>query len=171
VRLWQVPILYYDFENNTTRTAFENTVEQAMVGSGSVSRESGGPAITGATGAGIFNGGADGGPGALDADLVDRRRGSRHRRGQLLPIRGQHRRPGGPLGHVRAVPLPARIRLSVMDVQGREVVVLLDGESRPGRFQATWNGRTEHGNAPSGLYFIRLRTPGKDLVRRLALSR
>ncbi|MDR3667293.1 MAG: hypothetical protein P4L35_10665 [Ignavibacteriaceae bacterium] len=35
----QVPILYYDFENNTTRTIFENLVEQAInPGSGPITR-------------------------------------------------------------------------------------------------------------------------------------
>jgi hypothetical protein len=35
----QVPILYYDFENNTNRASFENVVEQAInSGSGAVGR-------------------------------------------------------------------------------------------------------------------------------------
>jgi len=35
----QVPILYYDFENNTTRTTFENLVEQQVnAGSGAITR-------------------------------------------------------------------------------------------------------------------------------------
>jgi len=54
----QVPILYYDFENNTTRTTFENLVEQAVnSGSGALTLNT----ITGGAGvggAGTFNGGA-----------------------------------------------------------------------------------------------------------------
>src|SRR5439155_5444808 len=52
-----VPILYYDFENNTTRTTFENAVEQSVNGSGTLtlSTISGG---LGVGGAGSFNGGA-----------------------------------------------------------------------------------------------------------------
>jgi hypothetical protein len=54
----QVPILYYDFENNTTRTTFENAVEQSVNGgSGALSRLSSGT-ITGPAGAGTYNGGA-----------------------------------------------------------------------------------------------------------------
>ncbi|HJQ32801.1 MAG TPA: hypothetical protein VJ866_11505, partial [Pyrinomonadaceae bacterium] len=52
----QVPILYYDFENNTTRTTFENAVEQSVnSGSGALTR-SAGRAISGVAGAGIYNG-------------------------------------------------------------------------------------------------------------------
>ena len=53
-----VPILYYDFENNATRTTFENLVEQAVnTGSGALTLNtiSGG---AGVAGAGTFNGGA-----------------------------------------------------------------------------------------------------------------
>lgn len=54
-----VPILYYDFENNTTRTTFENLVEQAInSGSGAITRAGNTTAITGVGGAGTFNGGA-----------------------------------------------------------------------------------------------------------------
>ena len=43
--------------------------------------------------------------------------------------------------------------------------------SQPGRYQVTWSGRTERGEAPVGMYFVRYRTPGKNLMRRLVLSR
>ncbi|MBI4675106.1 MAG: hypothetical protein HY741_25985 [Chloroflexi bacterium] len=52
-----VPILYYDFENNTTRTTFENLVEQA-INSGSDALTRTGASITYVAGAGTFNGGA-----------------------------------------------------------------------------------------------------------------
>jgi Peptidase family C25 len=55
----QVPILYYDFENNTTRTTFENLVEQAVNGgSGAITRAGNTTTISAVTGAGTFNGGA-----------------------------------------------------------------------------------------------------------------
>ncbi|MFN8586378.1 MAG: hypothetical protein U0704_01150 [Candidatus Eisenbacteria bacterium] len=54
----QVPVLYYDFENNTTRTTFENAVELAMnTGSGALVKTGGGT-IGGVSGAGTQNGGA-----------------------------------------------------------------------------------------------------------------
>jgi hypothetical protein len=55
----QAPILYYDFENNTTRTTFENLVEQAInSGSGPITRAGNVTTITGVSGAGTFNGGS-----------------------------------------------------------------------------------------------------------------
>ena len=59
----QVPVLYYDFENNATRTIFENLVEQSVnAGSGALTKAGGG-AIGGVGGAGTFNGGAATGQG------------------------------------------------------------------------------------------------------------
>jgi hypothetical protein len=65
----------------------------------------------------------------------------------------------------------AWVRLSVVDVQGREVARLVEGIQRPGSYQATWSGRTERGKAPAGLYFVRYQRPGKDVARRLVLTR
>jgi len=70
-----------------------------------------------------------------------------------------------------AVAREIKVRLSVLDVQGREVAVLAHGPCTPGRYQATWSGRTEHGEAPVGVYFIRYQVPGNSLVRRLVLAR
>ena len=65
----------------------------------------------------------------------------------------------------------ARVRVTIVDVQGREVATLAEGVRRPGVYQATWSGRTERGEAAVGLYFVRYQTPEKDLVRRLVLTR
>jgi hypothetical protein len=68
------------------------------------------------------------------------------------------------------VPREAQVRLSVLDVQGREVAVLVNGVARPGSYQAAWNGMTDRGAAPAGLYFIQLTTPAGRTVKRLALN-
>jgi List-Bact-rpt repeat protein/flagellar hook capping protein FlgD len=77
----------------------------------------------------------------------------------------------GPVQLEYALPTAAPVRLSVIDLQGREVLVLADGAQAPGRYHVTWNGRTSSGAAPAGMYFVRYRTPGKDFVRRVALAR
>ena len=57
-----LPILYYDFENNTTRSTFENLVEQALnAGSGPVTRAGGSTSFGTVGGAGTFNGGGTAG--------------------------------------------------------------------------------------------------------------
>jgi hypothetical protein len=69
------------------------------------------------------------------------------------------------------VPAPSVVRLSVLDLQGREIAVLAEGSQPPGWSWATWNGETGSGRAPGGLYFIRLRAGGRQVVQRFALVR
>jgi flagellar hook assembly protein FlgD len=65
------------------------------------------------------------------------------------------------------VPQACPVRVAVYDVTGREVAVLADGRVSAGRHEATWDGRTVRGNAPTGLYFVRLAAGGRVLSRRL----
>ncbi len=69
------------------------------------------------------------------------------------------------------LPREASVRVSVMDVAGREVAVLASGSKGAGRYQAVWSGETDRGRAPAGLYFIRYQAPGIQLTRRLVLAR
>jgi hypothetical protein len=65
----QVPILYYDFENNTTRTTFENQVEQTVnSGSAPISRAGNTTTISAVAGAGAFNGGSAAGQAATGSN-------------------------------------------------------------------------------------------------------
>ena len=70
-----------------------------------------------------------------------------------------------------ALPRAADIRLSVLDLQGREVVVLAAGTREAGLHVAKWNGETASGHASAGVYFVRLRTPERTFMRRLVLTR
>lgn len=69
------------------------------------------------------------------------------------------------------VPRQSPVRLTVLDVQGREIAKLLDDTLEPGRYQATWSGNDLRGPAPSGVYFVRFDAPGKLVTRRLVLAR
>jgi hypothetical protein len=76
------------------------------------------------------------------------------------------------VGHFSfTVPRRAWIRLSVLDVQGRVMAVLVDGEREAGRHGVEWDGRTDRGRARAGLYFVRLQTPTRNFVRRIVLAR
>lgn len=70
-----------------------------------------------------------------------------------------------------ALPRDASIRLSIVDVQGREVKVLAQGVQGAGLHQAQWDGGTDRGTANAGIYFVRYQTPGATMVRRLVLTR
>ena len=65
-----------------------------------------------------------------------------------------------------SVPAAARVRLSILDVQGRVVSLLADGRYGPGRHELPWHcgGR----DVPAGLYFVRYEWPGGGAMRRLA---
>lgn len=65
--------------------------------------------------------------------------------------------------------LPRRcgVRLSVLDVQGREVALLTEGEREAGRHTAALDARALR----AGLYLVRLHVPGADLTRKLIVTR
>jgi hypothetical protein len=67
-----------------------------------------------------------------------------------------------------ALPRAARIRITVLDVQGREVFTLADGEYNAGRHEAAFSTRQAPG---PGLYFVRMTTPTRSLVQRFAITR
>jgi len=72
-------------------------------------------------------------------------------------------------GDVRfALPRASRVRLTVLDLQGREVGVLADGEFAAGRHQARLTGTATR--AP-GLYFVRFQAGGRTFVQRFASMR
>jgi len=63
-----------------------------------------------------------------------------------------------------------RVRLSIFDVAGRRVAVLVDDELSGGRHAVQWDGRDHNGaRAATGLYFYRLEAPGLTLVHKLAV--
>jgi subtilisin family serine protease len=84
----------------------------------------------------------------------------------LAPVRPNPMRGTGIIAF--ALPRSADVRLSVLDVQGREVAVLVDGERPAGRHEVAWDAR--RGAAAPGLYFVRLALPGEVRMRRVAVT-
>jgi len=64
----------------------------------------------------------------------------------------------------------AKVRVGVVDIQGRTVATLVDGSFSPGRYQAVWNGSTERGRAPAGVYFVQFQGAGVSAVKRLVVA-
>lgn len=80
--------------------------------------------------------------------------------------------PGaGPLRIEWELPRESRVRLSVLDVQGRELAVPTDGTFQAGRHETTWSGQSDQGSAPAGIYFVRGQALGKELTRRFVRIR
>ena len=69
------------------------------------------------------------------------------------------------------VPRSAPVKVSVLDVAGREVARLTDGEHTPGRYQLVWSGEVDGHQASAGMYFIRMQAPGVRSTQRLVLAR
>ncbi len=87
---------------------------------------------------------------------------------ELAPVQPNPMRGAGRIGF--ALPSASRVRLSVIDVQGREVAVLAEGIFEAGRHQVRWEGASS-GRVGPGLYFVRLSVAGRSLVRRTVVTR
>ncbi len=71
-----------------------------------------------------------------------------------------------------SLPCAGNISLAVYDVSGRLVRPLLSGPNSQGRHSAYWDGATADGRqVGAGVYFVKLRTDGEDLTRKVVLTR
>ncbi len=62
---------------------------------------------------------------------------------------------------------PAKARLVVYDMLGRELAALIDGDVPAGRMTVMFDGR----KCPSGTYFYRLEAEGKTTIRKMIIVR
>jgi subtilisin family serine protease len=68
--------------------------------------------------------------------------------------------------HVSSIPTC----LKIYNLRGQLVKTLVQGELSPGKHQFTWDGKDENGeNVASGVYLYRLKTPQKQITRRMIL--
>jgi hypothetical protein len=66
----------------------------------------------------------------------------------------------------------SEVRLSIYDVCGRLVRVLVDRPAGAGDLSAVWDGTDRNGRAaPAGVYFIRLESPGPASARKIVFIR
>jgi len=64
------------------------------------------------------------------------------------------------------------VSLSIVDIQGREVIQLLNVSQASGRYQVTWNGQDRDGNpVEAGVYLCRLETETRTAISKLLLVR
>ncbi len=74
--------------------------------------------------------------------------------------------PFNPATWIRyALPQPVSVRLTIYDVLGREVTVLVDRQQTPGTYEVTF----EADGLPSGVYFYRLETGPFSEIRQMLL--
>ncbi|MCB1182176.1 DUF3459 domain-containing protein [bacterium] len=84
-----------------------------------------------------------------------------------------HPNPFNPATTIRfELDADAAVRLTVLDLAGREVRRLVDGQRNAGDHAVRWDGRDGRGaEVASGTYLVRLEGPGWDETRRLVLVR
>ena len=89
------------------------------------------------------------------------------------PIAGTRRSANSSRAAIRfALAEPARVRIAVMDIQGRRGARILDERKEAGDHQTAWDGVLDTGaQAPAGIYFIRLHAGEKTLVNKAILAR
>jgi hypothetical protein len=70
-----------------------------------------------------------------------------------------------------AVPRESHVRVSVYDMLRRTVDVLVDGVLRPGRSSVVWDCGAARGGVSSGVYFVKMEAPGKEITKKVVLVR
>ena len=61
------------------------------------------------------------------------------------------------------------VRVEVFDVQGSRMAVPVNEELPAGVYSGSWDGRTRVGQAPAGIYYLRLHVPGREEKQRLVV--
>ena len=71
-----------------------------------------------------------------------------------------------------SLPQPTNVKLQVLDVAGRSIKTVLNGQRGAGSHSLLWDGTDEGGNSvASGVYFYRLSANGQDETKRMTLQR
>jgi hypothetical protein len=80
--------------------------------------------------------------------------------------------PFNPSTRVRLCADGGPVRLSVYDVAGARIRVLVDAAGLSGSREVVWDGRDGAGrDVSSGVYFLRLEIPGRSITRKAVLLR
>lgn len=67
-----------------------------------------------------------------------------------------------------AVPKPSQVKLAIYNCSGMLVRTLQAGASKPGYYQAIWNGKDEQGKqVAKGVYFYRLQTDNFSATKKM----
>ena len=88
-----------------------------------------------------------------------------------LVLRANYPNPFNPSTTVTfALPHSGHVRLSVHDLRGHLVALLVDDRKTAGTHEATWDGRDRQGrSAPAGVYLLQLKVAGEVRTGRMVL--
>jgi len=65
-----------------------------------------------------------------------------------------------------------KVTLSIYDISGRRTRVLVNGQTKAGRYLTDWNGKdNQGGQVAAGIYFVRLDTDDATVTKKVVLQR
>ncbi|RPI19280.1 MAG: T9SS C-terminal target domain-containing protein [Ignavibacteriae bacterium] len=64
-----------------------------------------------------------------------------------------------------AIPHPSNVKLTVLDILGREISVLVNDNLKAGNYESNWDGSSY----PSGIYFCKLESGYNSVIRKMIL--
>jgi flagellar hook assembly protein FlgD len=67
------------------------------------------------------------------------------------------------------VPHAARVRIQVLDVQGRVAATIADGAYSAGHHEVAWRGAAAGRRTRPGLYWLRMQAEGRTFTQRFLL--
>lgn len=80
--------------------------------------------------------------------------------------------PGGEIRIPFSLPRSGFVTLRILDLEGRTVKTLVEGDQPAGDRSVSWDGSSDRGTpVPAGIYFYELRTPGFQAARKLVRLR
>lgn len=83
-----------------------------------------------------------------------------------ISLHQNHPNPFNPVTTIRyALPIQTEVKLTIYNIMGQEVTVLVSGILVAGEHEVIWNAD----NLSSGIYFYRLETPGKQITKKLVV--
>jgi hypothetical protein len=64
------------------------------------------------------------------------------------------------------------VKLVIFNILGQKIMTLVNGEMKPGKYTATWNGKDEFGSSvASGIYFYRLESQSFNSTKKMILMK
>ncbi len=68
------------------------------------------------------------------------------------------------------LPKSGHVKLEIYNIRGQKVKTLLDCYMSPGRSEMLWNSKDDDGKrVSSGVYFYKLQTPNKNIIKKMML--
>lgn len=92
---------------------------------------------------------------------------------KIFQLRSNYPNPFNPDTNISfTIPSEQKVKLAIYNIKGQKVKELINGNCKSGKHSIVWNGNDDNGKqVGSGLYFYKLKTDKKELVKKMLLLR